>query len=206
MTVRYGHKNGRKRVGLLGGSFNPAHKGHRHLSINALKRLCLDEVWWLVSPLNPFKKAEDMDSYEHRLQEAEKVANHKRIVVSAFERDAQTRYSIDTVKKLLETYPDIDFIWLVGADIFPQFHLWRCWREIMTLLPIAIFSRKNYAVKARHCKTARTYRRFFLPSAMSRQWFKKRLPCWLFLKIRKHPASSTAIRRMKQKQTEKDND
>ena len=103
----------RKTVGLLGGSFNPAHDGHRHISLQALKLLGLDEVWWLVSPLNPLKQAKDMASYDRRVASAEKIASHPRIKVSRVEQEINTRYTIDTISKLQEMYPDISFVWLI---------------------------------------------------------------------------------------------
>jgi len=206
VTVRFGRdKRKKKRVGLLGGSFNPAHEGHRHVSLQARRLLGLNEVWWLVSPLNPFKKAEDMAGYETRLQNARFAARSPHIVVSDFERAHGTRYSIDTIRDLLKTYPDIDFVWLAGADILPEFHRWRRWREIMSLLPLAVCARKNYAVKALHCKAARVYRRFRLPQKRAKAVFKARPPCWVFLNIRKNPASSTAIRQKTLKSVEKKN-
>ena len=112
MTVRYA----RKTIGLLGGSFNPAHDGHRYISLQALKLLGLDEVWWLVSPLNPLKEAKDMASYERRVAIAEQVSNHPRIKVSQIEREIGTRYTADTLERLTDLYPDARFVWLMGAD------------------------------------------------------------------------------------------
>ena len=120
MPVRYV----RKTVGLLGGSFNPAHDGHRYISLQALKLLGVDEVWWLVSPLNPLKEAKDMASYDRRVAIAEQVSNHPRIKVSRIEQEIGTRYTADTLEKLRELYPDTAFVWLMGADNLTQFHRW----------------------------------------------------------------------------------
>lgn len=132
----------RKTVGLLGGSFNPAHDGHRHISLQALKLLGLDEVWWLVSPLNPLKQAKDMASYDRRVASAEKIASHPRIKVSRVEQEINTRYTIDTISKLQKMYPDISFVWLMGADNLLEFHHWYCWRSIMHAVPIAVLPEK----------------------------------------------------------------
>ena len=191
MQVRYVHKT----VGLLGGSFNPAHDGHRHISVQALKLLGLDEVWWLVSPLNPLKQAKDMASYECRLKTAEQIARHPRIKVSDIEYRIGTRYTIDTLTKLKETFPDINFVWLMGADNLEQLPQWRCWREIMHTVPVAVFARKHYALKALHGKAARLYHLYRrTPSEAANLAFCKP-PAWVFLPIRKHPASSTEIRK-----------
>ncbi|MBO4521015.1 MAG: nicotinate-nucleotide adenylyltransferase [Alphaproteobacteria bacterium] len=184
----------RKTVGLLGGSFNPAHDGHRYISLQALKLLGLDEVWWLVSPLNPLKEAKDMASYDRRLTIAKKIARHPHIKVSDIEYQIGTRYTIDTLTKLKEMFPDTNFVWLMGADNLLQIPQWYRWRDIMHSVPIAVFARKHYALKALHGKAARIYhlyRRF--PSEADDLAFCKP-PAWVFLPIRKHPASSTAIR------------
>jgi len=116
-----------KRIGLLGGSFNPAHRGHRRASLSALRALGLDEVWWLVSPGNPLKTARDMAPFAARLASARRMARRARIRVSDFEARAQTRYTIDTLAKLLRRHPSDRFIWLMGADTVAQFHRWKAW-------------------------------------------------------------------------------
>src|SRR5690348_14182410 len=117
------------RIGLLGGSFNPAHRGHRRISLAAIRALGLDEVWWLVSPGNPLKaQARDMAPYEARLASAERMARHAPIRVSDFERQVNTRFTVDTVRQLKRRYPRNEFIWLLGSDNLPNFHLWRDWR------------------------------------------------------------------------------
>lgn len=184
----------RKTVGLLGGSFNPAHDGHRHISLQALKLLGLDEVWWLVSPLNPLKQAKDMASYDRRVSSAEAVASHPRIKVSRIEQEINTRYTVDTIFKLQEMYPDVSFVWLMGADNLTEFHRWHRWREIAHAVPIAVFARKNYALKALHGKMARLYRLYRLSAENARCLPFLKPPVWTFLPIRKHPASATEIR------------
>src|SRR5438270_5086383 len=119
------------RIGLLGGSFNPAHKAHRRISLEALRALGLDEVWWLVSPGNPLKEgASDMAPFAARLAAAEGAARRSRIRVSDFERRVGTRFTFDTVRALKRRYPKHRFIWLLGSDTLPNFHLWRDWRGL----------------------------------------------------------------------------
>ena len=187
-------KHVRKTVGLLGGSFNPAHDGHRHISLQALKLLDLDEVWWLVSPLNPLKSAKDMASYERRLETARSVARHPCIKVSDIEVRLGTRYTIDILEKLKELNPDIDFVWLMGADNLAQFPQWYRWQDILHTVPVAVFARKHYALKALHGKMARIYHSFRLKPEDAGSLACRRPPAWVYLPIRKHPASSTEIR------------
>ena len=108
------------RIGLLGGSFNPAHAGHRHISLEALKRLRLDRVWWLVSPQNPLKEKDGMAPLAEREAVAAAVADHPRIAVSSLETGLGTRYTIDTVQALKQRFPAADFVWLMGADNLRQ--------------------------------------------------------------------------------------
>jgi nicotinic acid mononucleotide adenylyltransferase len=130
-----------RRVGLLGGSFNPAHPGHLHISREALKRLRLDEVWWLVSPQNPLKKKTDLAPYATRLEMARKTATDPRIHVSSLEGERGLYYTIDTLRYLLRGNRDTQFFWLMGADNLAQFHRWKDWRAIAAMLPIVVLDR-----------------------------------------------------------------
>ena len=133
------------RIGLLGGSFNPAHRGHRHISLAAMRALGLDEVWWLVSPGNPLKEgAKDMAPFEARLASAERMARGAPIRVSDFERREGTRYTVDTVRRLKRRHPAHRFIWLLGSDTLPNFHKWRDWRGLAREVPIAVIRRPGY--------------------------------------------------------------
>src|SRR6266853_5456243 len=134
----------RRRIGLLGGSFNPAHDGHRHVSLEALKRLGLDEVWWLVSPQNPLKAGNGMEPLATRLARAKLIAHHPRIRVEAPELLLGTRYTLDTVRELNQLYPQAHFVWLMGADILPQLVDWQGWRELFAEIPIAAFARPGW--------------------------------------------------------------
>src|SRR3954447_3904203 len=133
------------RIGLLGGSFNPAHRAHRRISVEAMRVLGLDEVWWLVSPGNPLKEgASDMAPFDVRFASAERLARRARIRVSDFERQAATRYTVDTVRKLKRRHPEHRFIWLLGSDTLPNFHKWRDWRGLADEVPIAVIRRPGY--------------------------------------------------------------
>ena len=133
------------RIGLLGGSFNPAHAGHRRISLAAIDALGLDEAWWLVSPGNPLKEgAKDMAPFEARLASAREASKGAPIRVSDFEERQGTRYTVDTVRKLKRTYPQHQFIWLLGSDTLPNFHKWRDWRGLAREVPIAVIRRPGY--------------------------------------------------------------
>ena len=150
-----------KRIGLLGGSFNPAHRGHRRISLAAWEALGLDEVWWLVSPGNPLKKtAPDMAPFEARFASAVRMARRAPIRVKDFEARAGTRYTIDTLAKLQQRYPPHRFIWLMGADTVAQFHQWKDWRRLARRVPIAVIARPGYDGAARAARAMGWLRRF----------------------------------------------
>lgn len=183
-----------KRVGLLGGSFNPAHRGHRQLSLAAMRALDLDEVWWLVSPGNPLKDHTDMAPFEARLASAQEVARGTPIRVSDFERDAGTRYTVDTVRALLARYPDHRFVWLMGMDTLPNFHLWKEWQALAALLPIAVLPRPGYAAAARAARAMGWLRGFVRPESQAKHWTEWSPPAILFLRLPTDPTSATALR------------
>ena len=147
----------RVRVGLLGGSFNPAHAGHRHISLAALRALGLDEVWWLVAPQNPLKPVVGMAPLSERLALARAVARHPRIRVTDIERRLGVRYTVDTLAALIRLFPRARFVWLMGADNLRQIPQWARWRQVFRTVPIAVFPRNVYAGKATACKAARRF-------------------------------------------------
>ena len=142
-------------IGLLGGSFNPAHEGHYHVSLTAMKRLGLDYVWWLVSPGNPLKHAPA--PLEKRLAAARGHARHPRILVSDIERQMGTRYTIDTVRALKRRFPQVKFVWLMGSDNLESFHLWRNWREIARALPLVVVQRPGSIMALAHAAPRRYF-------------------------------------------------
>ncbi|GAA4768182.1 nicotinate-nucleotide adenylyltransferase [Stakelama sediminis] len=183
------------RIGLLGGSFNPAHAAHRHISIQALHALDLDEVWWLVSPGNPLKDdAHDMAPFEARLASARYQARHAPIRVSDIERKLGTRYTADTLRKLIRHYPKKRFIWLMGSDNLDQFHRWRDWRKIARDVPIAVAARPGYDGDALASPAMGWLRRFVQPAGQAKNWTKWRLPALVLMRFRLDPTSATRIR------------
>ncbi len=185
----------RLRIGLLGGSFNPAHAGHLHISRLALQRLGLDYVWWLVSPQNPLKPVAGMAPLPERLRGAAAVARrHPRLRVSAIEARLGTRYTVDTLAALRRHFPATRFVWLRGADNLSQMVRWRQWSRIFHLVAIAVFDRGSYSMKALAGKAARRFRRFRVGPGGARSLASKPLPAWAFLPTPLDPSSATAIR------------
>ena len=183
-----------KRVGLLGGSFNPAHRGHRQLSLAAIDALGLDELWWLVSPGNPLKEGEEMAPFDARFASAEEAARGTPIRVLDIERQAGTRYTIDTLRALLRDHPKHRFIWLMGADTVAQFHRWKDWREIARLVPIAVLPRPGYDDEARAARAMGWLSGFVRPESQAKHWTEWSPPAILFLRLPTDPTSATALR------------
>lgn len=184
-----------KRIGLLGGSFNPAHRGHRRISLAALDALGLDEVWWLVSPGNPLKAdATDMAPFDARLASAKAMTRHAPIRALDLERQAGTRYTIDTVRAIKRLFPNDYFIWLLGSDTLSYFHKWRNYRALAQILPIAVINRPGYDRRARAARAMGWLRRFVRPVSQAKQWTEWSAPAILFLRLPPDPTSATAIR------------
>lgn len=184
------------RIGLLGGSFNPAHRGHRTISLFALEALGLDAVWWLVSPGNPLKAdAPDMAPLAARLASARRAARRAPIRATAIERSLGTRYTVDTLTALVRRYPKMRFIWLMGADNLGEFHRWRDWRKIARLVPIAVIARPGYDGVTRTVRVMGWLRGFVRPARHARYWTKWRPPALVLLRFRPDPNSATRLRR-----------
>lgn len=181
-------------TGLLGGSFNPAHRGHRKISRYAAEALGLEEVWWLVSPGNPLKDPKGMAPLSARFRSARRMARGVPIRVTAIERELGTRYTIDTIKALLRRFPDRRFIWLMGADNLAQFHRWRDWRRIAALVPIAVIARPGYYGAAHAARAMGWLRRFVRPANQARQWTDWRPPAIVLLRLPPDPTSATGLR------------
>lgn len=185
---------GRRRIGLLGGSFNPAHEGHLHISRLALRRLGLDEIWWLVSPQNPLKPTEGMAAFEKRLEAARKIAGDRRILATGLEAALGTRYTVDTVAALQRRCPGARFVWLIGADNLLQMPEWRDWETLFRRVPIAVFARPPYSLTALSGLAANRFSRFRIREAKAGILADRAPPAWIFLHCREHPASATKIR------------
>ncbi|WP_294266035.1 nicotinate-nucleotide adenylyltransferase [uncultured Sphingomonas sp.] len=184
-----------RRIGLMGGSFNPAHGGHRYVAIQALRALDLDEVWWLVSPGNPLKEAAgDMAPYAARVASAKVVARHVPIRVSTVEATLGTRYTVDLLEKLPRLYPKKRFVWIMGADNLGGFHRWKRWRDIARAVPIAVVARPGYDGSALASPAMGWLRRTVRPAGQARRWDEWRLPGLVLLRFRPDRRSATGIR------------
>ncbi|MGE0155028.1 MAG: nicotinate-nucleotide adenylyltransferase [Reyranellaceae bacterium] len=184
----------RRRVGLLGGSFNPAHEGHRHVSLTALKKLGLDEIWWLVSPQNPLKPVAGMAPLDERLAQARRTARHRRIKVTDIETRLGTRYTADTIAALRRHFPRLDFVWLMGADNLAQIARWDRWQSIFEAVPIAVFDRPAYSLSALNAKAAQRFSLSRVAADEAAGLASRQPPAWSFIRCRLHPASATQIR------------
>ncbi|CUW37367.1 putative nicotinate-nucleotide adenylyltransferase NadD [Magnetospirillum sp. XM-1] len=189
----------RARVGLLGGSFNPAHDGHRHIALLALKLLSLDEIWLLVSPQNPLKPVAGMAPLAKRLASAETVcAGHPRLRPTDIETRWGTSYTADTLALLRLRFPRIRFVWLMGADNLAGFHRWARWESIFRAVPVAILARGPYSARTLGSRAAHRFAQSRQPSSRARFLWQGQPPAWAFLHTRRHAASSTAIRNRRQ--------
>ena len=182
------------RIGLLGGSFNPAHDGHRHISLEALARLNLDRVWWIVSPGNPLKSHQDLADQQTRLHLAAAVAHHPRINVTGFEAQLGTAFTAETLAYLTMRLPDVNFVWLMGADNLAGLHRWRHWRRILATMPVAVLDRPGWRYRALASRAALSHADAKLPEAESRRLAQATAPAWSFLSIPLSNLSSTALR------------
>jgi nicotinate-nucleotide adenylyltransferase len=180
------------RIGLLGGSFNPAHEGHLHASLRALKLLGLDYVWWLVSTQNPLKAEEGMAGFAQRLAAAKTIARHPRIVVSMIEAELGTRYTVDTVAALKRRFPRITFVWIMGSDNLLQLPRWRKWEKLVEMIPLAVVARPGSVLAARTGNVARRFARALRPP--DRGFAGKMPPAMAILEGPRSPESATRLR------------
>lgn len=180
---------------MLGGSFNPAHAGHLHISLEAMKRLGLDEIWWLVSPRNPLKRADELADYRTRLNFARNLAAGHKIRVLDIEARHGLHYSIDTIRHVRRQFPRTQFVWLMGADNLAGFHRWRAWRAIASCVPIAVLDRAPYALRALRGRFAQQFHMNRLPPSAATTLAAKPLPAWVYLSIPRHPLSATWLRK-----------
>jgi nicotinate-nucleotide adenylyltransferase len=191
------------RIGLLGGSFNPAHEAHRRISIAALKRLGLDQVWWLVSPGNPLKQDQKTPGLGKRVAAARAAAAHPKIVVTGFEGAAGSAYTVDTIRLLKRRYPSVEFVWLMGADNLAGFHRWRSFEEIFKLVPIAVFDRPGFRLKARASRAAQRFGFAHVDESDARGLAGLVPPAWSMLTLPLSSLSSSGLRADAPKQKSK---
>ena len=180
-------------VGLLGGSFDPAHAGHAHITRVALKRFGLDRVIWLVSPGNPLK-SQGPAPIEARMTRARDVIKDARVIISDFEAQIGTTYTAENIDALRAAYPGVRFVWLMGADNLKQFHRWERWEDILHSVPLGIVARPGFRQSGLHSRTARQYRHARIPGKASHRLPYSAAPTWCFVNMPMMPVSSTGIR------------
>lgn len=181
-------------MGILGGSFNPAHDGHLHISLLALKLLKLDEVWWMVSPQNPLKPTKGMAPFEERLAEARDLVKHPNIRITSIEERLGTTNTAESLAVLKQCFPKTRFVWLMGADNLKQISRWHRWTRIFNQVPIAVFDRAPYSFGALAGKAAKAFFRFKKQPADACNLADMPAPAWMFFHTRLHPGSATNIR------------
>jgi len=190
--VRYNNLS----IGLFGGSFNPAHEGHMHVALIGLNTLRLDRIWWMVSPQNPLKS--EQPSYESRVKTVKALDLPPRMEISHLERDFGTQYTIDTLRRAKEAWPGAKFVFLMGADNFRQLPKWKNWKEIMSMVPLAIVSRPGLSgtsrIRARLGPAARVYAEARISETHADTLKDYPAPAWTFLTMPHNTSSSTAIR------------
>jgi nicotinate-nucleotide adenylyltransferase len=183
-----------QRIGLYGGSFNPAHEGHRNASLLALRRLALDQLWWLVTPGNPLKSHDGLPPLEERMRKAAEMAAHPCIVVSGAERELGTRYTADFIEVLKQREPRVRFVWVMGSDNLAQFHRWERWRDIAAALAIAVVNRPGFLSSPLSAPAAQALRAFRLAEESAPALASLEPPAWVYLVGPRTAASSTALR------------
>ncbi|WP_293577442.1 nicotinate-nucleotide adenylyltransferase [Phaeobacter sp.] len=180
-------------VGLLGGSFDPPHQGHRAISLAALRRFGLDHLVWLVSPGNPLKTRQPA-ALERRVQACRDLIQHPRIQISGIEADWGTRYTAETLRLLRQRHPGVRFVWLMGADNLADFHRWKDWQQILDTVPVGVLARPGDRISARLSPAARLYAPYRLKGGQSRLLAQAMAPAWCFVNVPMVNVSSTEIR------------
>jgi len=183
-----------QRTGLLGGSFNPAHSGHLHISNLALEHLNLDCVWWMISPQNPLKSVDGMASLDQRMEKACEVAKNSNIIVTDIERQLGTQYTSNTLPAIQKIFPEGHFVWLMGSDNLAQIEQWHQWETIFMTLPVAIFSRSAYSNDVENLKSVKQFAPFQVIEADASKLADMKPPAWALLRTPLNPESATAIR------------
>ena len=183
-----------QRIGLFGGSFNPAHRGHVMVALFALKRLELDQVWWLVSPQNPLKDPNETGEYATRFAATRAIATDPRFVVTDIEKQGNCHNTAETLRLLAPAMSQAHFVWIMGADSLKDFHRWHDWTTIAHTLPLAILARPGYSIRALGSKTALRFANARVPAQDAKTLVTRKAPAWTFMSMPLRPESSTAIR------------
>ena len=182
------------RIGLFGGSFNPAHAGHHHVALTALNRLGLNAIWWLVSPQNPLKFKHEMGTLQERMTSARSFVQHPRFRLYGFEASLGLRYSAETIALLKHRHPHTHFVWLIGADNLFTLHHWYYGLELFYQIPIAVLAREPYAIRALRSQAALRFNHARLPAHQAKRLALRKPPAWIMLHERHNPISSTQLR------------
>ena len=186
-----------KHIGLLGGSFDPPHKGHVHISLEAKKILKLDEIWWLVTPQNPLKIIKPA-TYKERIYNCKLITKNYPIKIKEVEKKINASYSFQTINFLQNHYKNIKFFWLMGADNLINFNKWQKWREIFQDIPIVIFKRHGYNTRALKSITLKTFKNYkILNNQLHKSNFKNR-PAWTWIENKEIKISSSEIRKQRE--------
>jgi nicotinate-nucleotide adenylyltransferase len=185
-------------VGLFGGSFNPPHAGHALVADIALRRLALDQLWWMVTPGNPLKSARELTPLAERLHRSEAITKNPRIKVTAFEAAHHIRFTADTLALVRAKNPGVDFVWIMGADSLRDFHHWQRWRRIMLTFPIAVIDRPGATLSFLSSVVAKTFDYARVDERDAPQLARMRAPAWTFIHGPRSPLSSSAIRQVKE--------
>lgn len=185
-------------VGLFGGSFNPPHAGHALVAEIALRRLDLDQLWWIVTPGNPLKSTRELAPLSERIRQSERMAKDPRIKVTAFEAAHHVRYTADTLSLVRARNPGVDFVWIMGADSLRDFHRWQRWRQIMTTFPVAVIDRPGATLSFLSSVAAKTFDYARIDERDAPILARMRAPAWTFIHGPRSSISSTAIRKAAQ--------
>lgn len=192
--LRMPHVEKGMQIGLFGGSFNPPHAGHVLVADIALRRLALDQLWWMVTPGNPLKSTRELAPLGQRVERSEAITPNPRIKVTAFEAAHHIRYTADTLALVRARNPGVDFVWIMGADSLRDFHRWERWREIMMTFPIAVIDRPGATLSFLSSIVARTFDYARVDEADAPRLARMKAPAWTFIHGPRSTLSSTAIR------------
>lgn len=183
-----------QRIGIMGGTFNPPHAGHAIVAETAVKRLGLDQLWWVVTPGNPLKSNGQLPPLNARMAAAQKIARGRQMTVTGFEAELGTPYTAATLAFLKRRYPHVHFVWVMGADNLATFDRWQHWRAIAARFPIAVVDRPGWRLKALARPAGATMAKTRVPETKATRLATMRAPAWTFLTSRLSGLSSTALR------------